>query len=157
MPQHITLLQPLLSAVISSTVYTWFEKIKKVALGIQFTCKKSSTPVHATSVDCSDVKCTLELQLAGRGKMTATECRHLLLVNNASYPDRVNLSDDKILELGQDNRFKLLKNETIAKCIKVNRQAIETNAPTVVQWQDGNYVHMSSFDFNMQSIPVLMR
>ena len=78
-------------------------------------------------------------------------------MNNANYPDRVNLSDDKILELGQDNRYKLLKNETITKCIKVYSQAIEQNAPTVVKWQDGNYVHMSIFDFNMQSIPVLMR
>ena len=157
MPQHITLLQPLLSAVISSTVYTWFDKNQKGGIGYPVHVQKVLHSSTLTSVDCSDVKCKVELQLAGRGKMTARECRHLLLVNNASYPDRVNLSDDKILELGQDNRFKLLKNETIAKCIKVNRQAIKTNAPTVVQWQDGKYVHMSSFDFNMQSIPVLMR
>ena len=86
--------------------------------------------------------------------MTARECKHLLQVNNVSYSDRINLLDNKIHELGQDNQFKILKNETITECIEI---MVIQNVPTVVQWQDGNYVHISIFDFNIQSRPVLMR
>ena len=111
----------------------------------------------STSVECGDLKCKLEMQLAGRAKMIARQYRHLLQVNNAGYPDRVNLIDNKIHELGQGNRLKILKNETITKCIELNRQALQINASAVVQWQDGYYVHMSIFDSNVQGTPVLMR
>ena len=34
---------------------------------------------------------------------------------------------------------------------------MQINAPAVVQWQDGNYVHMSVIDDNKNSRPVQMR
>ena len=132
-------------------------KNQKGGIGYPVHVQKILHSSKSTSVECGDLKCRLEMQLAGRAKMTARECKHLLQVNNASYPDRINLLDNKIHELGQDNRFKILKNETITECIEINRQAIQKNAPTVVQWQDGNYIHMSIFDFNTQIRPVLMR
>ena len=86
-----------------------------------------------TSVDCGDAMCKLEMQLAGRAKMTGRECRHLLQINNASHPDTVNLHDNKINELGQDNQFRILKYETISKCIVLNQGAVRECAPTVMQ------------------------
>ena len=32
----------------------------------------------STSIDCGDLKCTLEMQLASRAKLMDRECRHLL-------------------------------------------------------------------------------
>ena len=112
---------------------------------------------EVTSVDYRDLDCKMEMQVAGRAKMTGCECVHLLQVNNAQYPETVKLLDSKILELGQDNKVNILKNETIRKCMEMNSLAIEKNASTVVQWQDGNYVHMSIFDCNVQNRPVHMR
>ena len=104
-----------------------------------------------------EAKCKLEMQLAGRAKMTGRECRHLLQINNASYPETVSLHDNKINELGQDNQFRILKNETISKCIALNLEAVREHAPTVVQWQDGNCIHMSVYDSSVQSRPLKMR
>ena len=50
-----------------------------------------------------------------------------------------------------------MKSETIMKCIELNKPAMQINAPAVVQWQDGNYVHMSVIDDNKNSRPVQMR
>ena len=139
-------------------------------LGLYMVCRNQQGgigfPVHVqkilhssevTSVDCGDLDCKMEMQVAGRAKMTGRECVHLLKVNNAQYPETVKLLDSKSLELGQDNKFKILKNETIRKCMEMNSLAIEKNASTVVQWQDGNYAHMSIFDCNVQNRPVHMR
>ena len=35
------------------------------------------------SVDCGDLDCKMEMQVAGRARMAARECKHLLQVNNA--------------------------------------------------------------------------
>ena len=107
-----------------------------------------------TSVDCGDAKCKLEMQLAGRAKMTGRECRHLLQINNASYPETVSLHDNTINELGQDNQFRSLNNETISKCIALNQEAVREHARTVVQWQDGPCIHMSVYDSSVQSRPL---
>ena len=45
----------------------------------------------------------------------------------------------------------MLKGESISQCIELNRQAIQEHVPTVVQWQDGNYVHTSVYNFTVQS------
>ena len=95
-------------------------------------CNKRIHCSISISVDCGDLKCKIEMQLASRAEMTGRECRHLLQVNNASYPDRIILVDSKICELGEENRLKLLKDETITKCIELNKQAIQINAPAVV-------------------------
>ena len=72
-------------------------------------------------------------------------------------PNILKLIDCKITELGQDNKCKILKNEMIRKCMEINSLAIEKNAPTVAQWQDGTYVHISIFDYDAQSRQVHMR
>ena len=41
--------------------------------------------------------------------------------------------------------------------MEINSLAIEKNAPTIVQWQDGTYVHISIFNYDAQSRPVHMR
>ena len=49
-----------------------------------------------------------------------------------------------------------MKSDTLMKCIEPNQQAMQINAPAVVQWQDGTYVHMSVLDDNIESRPVQM-
>ena len=71
----------------------------------------------STSIDCGDLNCKLELQLASRAKMKGHECRHSLHVNNASYPTQITLLKSRSLELEQENHIIVLKNETITKCI----------------------------------------
>ena len=131
-------------------------KNEKGGIGYPVHVQKIIHDSTSTSIDCGDLNCKLELQLASRAKMKGHECRHLLQVNNASYPEQITLLESRILELGQENHFKVLKNETITKCIQLNEQALQINAPAVVQWQDGNYIHMSVLDNNLNR-PVQMR
>ena len=51
----------------------------------------------STSIDCGDLKCKIEMQVASRAKMPGRECKHLRQVNNASYPDRVILLEARII------------------------------------------------------------
>ena len=64
-------------------------KNQKGGIGYPVHVQKILHSSKSTSVDCCDPKCKLEMQLAGRAKMTGRECRHLLQINNASYPDRL--------------------------------------------------------------------
>ena len=88
--------------------------------------------------------------------MTGRECRYLLQVYNVSSLDRRLLIDARMCDIRLENHYKLLTNETRNMCIELNRQAVQINAPAVVQWQDGNYVHMSGIADNNSS-PVQMR
>ena len=97
------------------------------------------------------------MQVASRAKMPGRECKHVRQVNNASYPDRVILLEARISELGEENHFKVLKNETIINCIDINRLAMKINAPAVVEWQDGNDLHLSVLEDNINNRPVQMR
>ena len=132
-------------------------KNQKGGIGYPVHVQKGIHCSKSTSADCGDLKCTLEMHIASRAKMTGRECRHLLQVNNASFPDRTILIDARSSEVGQENRYKLLNSETSMKCIELNKQAMQINAPAVVQWQDGKYVHMSVIDDNKNSRPVQMR
>ena len=49
--------------------------------------------------------------------MKGRECQHLSLVNNAFYPPDVQLDISKLNELSASGMFKVLKNETIQRCI----------------------------------------
>ena len=105
--------------------------------GLYIVCKNQKGgigyPVHvqkvihcskSTSVDCGDLKCKVEMQLASRAQLTGRECRHLLQVNNASFPDRTILIHARLCELGQENCYKVVKSETIMKCTELNKQAM---------------------------------
>ena len=132
-------------------------KNQKGGIGYLVHVQKGIHCSKSTSVDCGDLKCKVEMKLASRAKMTGRECRHLLQVDNASFLDRPIRIDARISEVGQENCYKLLKSETIMKCIEVNKQAMQINASAVVQWQEGKYVHMLVIDDNKNSRPVQMR
>ena len=72
----------------------------KGTIGYPVHVQKGLHSSDKTTVDCGEAKCKLEMQLAGRAKLTGCECRYLLQINNASYPEIVSLYDNKINELG---------------------------------------------------------
>ena len=84
-------------------------KNQKGGIGYLVHVQKIIHGSKTASIDCGDINCKLEMQVASRAKMKGHECRHLLEVNNASYPDPIILLESKILELGQDNHFRVLK------------------------------------------------
>ena len=96
-------------------------KNQKGGIGYPVHVQKSIHCSKSISVDCGDLKCKIEMQLACRANMTGRRCRHLLQVNNGNYPDRIILLDSKICELGEENPLRLLTGETITKCIELNK------------------------------------
>ena len=80
------------------------------------------------------------MEIASRSGIKGRECGHLLLVNNAFFPAPINLTEQALRDL---KKCKLFKNETVDRCVLLQQAAIDNNAPTVVEWEDNNYIHMS--------------
>ena len=108
-------------------------------------------------VDCEDDRCREEMAIAARSGMNGRECHHLLLVNNAFYPDLVTLSEDKLYELASDDKYRILSEETVNSCLDLKYGCDFYNHPLVVSWKDSNYIHLSVYNSKYMNIPIRSR
>ena len=77
---------------------------------------------------CELQSCKDEMEIASRSGMKGRECQHLSLVNNAFYPPDVQLDISRLNELSASGMFKVLKNETIQRCI-AHKDLAENDCP----------------------------
>ena len=84
---------------------------------------------------CELQSCRDEMEIASRSGMKGRECQNLSIVNNAFYPPDVQLDISKLNELSASGVFKVLKNETIQRCI-AHKDLAENDCPApVVEWR----------------------
>ncbi len=56
-------------------------------------------------IDCEVERCRHEMRISARSGMQGRECTHLLLVNNALYPELIHLNNDALYELTEGGKF----------------------------------------------------
>ena len=95
--------------------------------------------------------------MAVRSEMTGRECVHLMQVNNAFFPVQVELDQRKLKELSETEKYEVLTEETVVDCIEKNSVATFYGSPTVVEWDDVNFIHLSIFDGKYMNFPVRSR
>ena len=123
-------------------------------------------PIHVQKIvnanegnvtDCEVEGCRIEMDIARRSDMTGRECPHLLQVNDAFFPEELELDDLALYELGASRKYKVLKDETVDKCSSQKVAAAADNAAAVIEWEEGNHIHLSIFDGKHSNNPVKMR
>ena len=118
----------------------------KGGVGFPIHVAKKLQPGSESYLGCQVDDCRYEMQLARRAGIGGRECKHLLLVNDASHPEIIQLREETLQELCATNRFKALSVENVGKCLEKKVQADAKGSPLVVEWVDGNYIHLSVFD-----------
>eukprot|EP00795_Rhopilema_esculentum_P005631 gene5631-10847_t len=73
-------------------------------------------------IDCEDERCREEMTTAAWSGMNGTECSHLMLVNNAFYPQQFTLSEYKLFQLASSGKYRVLSEEIVSTCIELKHE-----------------------------------
>eukprot|EP00795_Rhopilema_esculentum_P004137 gene4136-20321_t len=102
--------------------------------------------IDGVAVNCEVDSCRDEMSIAARSGMKGRECQHLLLVNNALFPESLQLDVEFLRNLGNQQGKNVLKANTIESCIDKQEEALANQAQFVVEWDDTNHLHLSIYD-----------
>ena len=137
--------------------YEGFYMVKKSSHG------GVSYPLHVQKslksglIDYEDERCREEMATAVRSGMNGRECSHLMLVNNAFYPQPFTLNEGKLFELASNEKYRVLSEETVNTCIELKHGCDFYNHPLVVAWEDQNHIHLSVYNSKYMHIPIRSR
>eukprot|EP00112_Aurelia_sp_Birch-Aquarium-sp1_P019165 Seg469.5 transcript_id=Seg469.5/GoldUCD/mRNA.D3Y31 product="hypothetical protein" protein_id=Seg469.5/GoldUCD/D3Y31 len=132
-------------------------KSKREGIGYPLHVQKVVNSLDDKVVACEEESCRNEMQIASRSKMKGRECYHLMQVNNAYFPTEVELNEECLEEICDSGMYKALTTETAEKCVEKKCESLFYKAPSVVQWMDGSYIHLSVFDRQYLHFPVRSR
>eukprot|EP00112_Aurelia_sp_Birch-Aquarium-sp1_P013996 Seg2997.2 transcript_id=Seg2997.2/GoldUCD/mRNA.D3Y31 product="HMG domain-containing protein 3" protein_id=Seg2997.2/GoldUCD/D3Y31 len=132
-------------------------KSKRGGIGYPLHVQKVVNSLDDKVVACEEESCRNEMQIASRSKMKGRECYHLMQVNNAYFPTEVELDEECLQEICDSGKYKVLTTETAEKCVEKKCESLFYKAPSVVEWMDGNYIHLSVFDGQYLHFPVRSR
>eukprot|EP00795_Rhopilema_esculentum_P016114 gene16114-7464_t len=90
---------------------------------------ESINSIDGVAVDCEVDSCRDEMSIAARSGMKGRECQHLLLVNNALFPESLQLDVEFLRNLGNQQGKNVLKANTIESCIDKQEEALANQAP----------------------------
>ena len=68
------------------------------------------------------------------------------LARRAGIAEIIQLREETLQALRATNRFKALSVENVGKCLEKKVEADAKGSPLVVEWVDGNYIHLSVFN-----------
>ena len=132
-------------------------KSKRGGIGYPLHVQKVVNSLDEKVIACEEESCRHEMQIASRSKMKGRECHHLMQVNNAYFPPEVELNEECLQEICDSGKYKVLTTETAEKCVEKKCESLFYKAPSVVEWMDGNYIHLSVFDGQYLHFPVRSR
>ncbi len=96
------------------------------------------------------------MRISARSGMQGRECPHLLLVNNALYPELIHLNNDALYELAEGGKFRVSTQDTVGDCVDLKYGCKSYNHPIIVPWKD-NHIHLSVYNSRYMNIPVPSR
>ena len=118
-------------------------KAKQGGVGFLLHVQKAVNGLDVRPVDCKEEACREEMAIAARSGIKGRECRHLMEMNNAYYPEEFILNEQNLAELCANGKYKVLTQDTSEKCVKLKHGCAFVNAPAVVSWEECNFMHMS--------------